>query len=164
MAQFPPFEPEPPLLISYSSFKIVVLRAKFGSAKDTYLAHVYFFNTYFSCCQQLLLIFVYPVGMGFGENLKQELAYNGMLKKELAALSGVHKRAIDTYVRTKASMPPADAAVKIAKALGVTVEYLVTGEDSSMLKETSRMTRSIQNLNQRDRKLVASLVKLMSEL
>ena len=102
--------------------------------------------------------------MGFGENLKQELAYNGILKKELSALSGVHKRAIDTYVRTRASMPPADAAVKIAKALGVTVEYLVTGEDSTMSKEVSRLTRSILNLNQRDRKLITSLVKSMNEL
>ena len=102
--------------------------------------------------------------MGFGENLKQELTYNGMLKKELSALSGVNKRAIDTYVRTRASMPPADAAVKIAKALGVTVEYLVTGEDSSTSKEVRKITRSILNLNQRDRKLVVSLVKSMGEL
>ena len=128
------------------------------------MAHVCYFNTYFSCCQLLLLIFVYLVGMGFGENLKQELAYSGMLKKELAAISGVHKRAIDTYVRTKASMPPADVAVKIAKALGVTVEYLVTGEDSSIPNEVSRVTRSILNLNQRDRKLLDSIVKSMSEL
>jgi len=96
--------------------------------------------------------------------LKQELVYSGMLKKELASISGVHKRAIDTYVRTKASMPPADIAVKIAKALGVTVEYLVTGEDSSIPNEISRVTRSILSLNQRDRKLIDSLVKSMGEL
>ena len=101
--------------------------------------------------------------MGFKENLKQELVYNGMLKKELAALSGVHKRAIDTYVRTRASMPPADIAVKIAKALGVTVEYLVTGEDSSTSKEVSGVTRTILNLNKRDRKLITVLVKTMGE-
>jgi len=101
--------------------------------------------------------------MGFGENLKQELAYTGMLKKELATIAGVNKRAIDTYVRTKASMPPADAAVKIAKALGVTVEYLVTGEDSSMPNEVSKLNRDILKLNKRDRKIIASLVKAMNE-
>jgi transcriptional regulator with XRE-family HTH domain len=101
--------------------------------------------------------------MGFAENLKQELTYNGMLKKELAAAAGVHKRAIDTYVRTKASMPPADIAVKIAKALGVTVEYLVTGEDSSIPKEVNRITRSILSLNKRDRKLVDLMIKTMGE-
>ena len=102
--------------------------------------------------------------MGFGENLKQELVYNSMLKKELAALSGVQKRAIDTYVRTRASMPPADVAVKIAKALGVTVEYLVTGEDPSTPKEVSRITRSILNLSKRDQRLITSLVRTMGEM
>ena len=109
------------------------------------------------------LIFVYSEIMGFAENLKQELTYSGMLKKELAAKSGVHKRAIDTYVRTNSSMPPADAAVKIAKALGVTVEYLVTGEDSAIPKEISKLTRSILTLNKRDQKLIAMLVKWMGE-
>ena len=95
--------------------------------------------------------------------MKQELSYNGMPKKELAALTGVNKRAIDTYVRTKASMPPADTAVKIAKALGVTVEYLVTGEDSSLPKEVSSVTRSFLNLNKRDRRLITLMIKAMSE-
>jgi transcriptional regulator with XRE-family HTH domain len=102
--------------------------------------------------------------MGFGENLKQELVYNGMLKKELAAKAGIQKRALDTYVRTRASMPAADVAVKIAKALGVTVEYLVTGEDSSKSKELSGITRSILNLNKRDQKLIALMVRAMSEV
>jgi len=101
--------------------------------------------------------------MGFGENLKLELTYNGMLKKELSAVSGVHKRAIDTYVRTRASMPPADIAVKIAKALGVTVEYLVTGEDASIPKEINRVTRSILSLSKRDRRLITLMVKAMGE-
>jgi transcriptional regulator with XRE-family HTH domain len=62
--------------------------------------------------------------MGFCENLKQELSFSGMLVKDLAAVSGVHKRALDTYLLSEnASMPPADAAVRIAQALGVSVEY-----------------------------------------
>ena len=111
---------------------------------------------------RFLLIFVYLKNMSFGENLKQVLAYSGISKKELAVKAGIHKRAIDTYVRTKSSMPPADTAVKIAKALGVTVEYLVTGEDESVPKEIGRLTRSILNLNKRDQKLVTSLVKTMN--
>jgi len=101
--------------------------------------------------------------MGFGENLKQELAYSGLIKKELAAKSGVHKRAIDTYVRTKSSMPPADTAVKIAQALGVTVEYLVTGEDSSIPNEVNKLAQAILNLRKRDQRLITLLVKAMSE-
>jgi transcriptional regulator with XRE-family HTH domain len=99
--------------------------------------------------------------MNFKENLKQELSYNGMLIKELAAASGVHKRALDTYLRTNASMPPADTAVKIAHALGVTVEYLVTGEDSSIPKDVRQISRSLIKLNKKDRNAVAVLVKAL---
>ncbi|MDR1576334.1 MAG: helix-turn-helix domain-containing protein [Treponema sp.] len=67
--------------------------------------------------------------MGFKENLKSELAYSGMLVKELAYLSGVNKYSIDNYLNNRGQMPSAEAAVKIARALGVSVEYLVTGEE-----------------------------------
>jgi len=130
--------------------------------KDTYISRVNNNCIYLSLCQVLLLIYVYFIDMGFAENLKQELTYIGMLKKELATASGVNKRAIDTYVRTNSSMPPADTAVKIAKALGVTVEYLVTGEEPSINKEINRLTRSILNLNKRDQMLISLLVKAMN--
>jgi transcriptional regulator with XRE-family HTH domain len=75
------------------------------------------------------------LNMGFRENLKSELEYNDMSVKELASLSGVQKRAIDNYLRTvDAALPIADAAVKIARALGVTVEYLITGEERVVRK------------------------------
>jgi transcriptional regulator with XRE-family HTH domain len=67
--------------------------------------------------------------MSFRENLKNELIYNGMLVKELSAKSGVNKRTIDKYLRDNGSIPSAIAAVKIARALGISVEYLVTGQD-----------------------------------
>ena len=131
--------------------------------KDTYISRLNNNCIYLSLCQAVLLIYVYFIDMGFAKNLKQELTYIGMLKKELATASGVNKRAIDTYVRTNSSMPPADTAVKIAKALGVTVEYLVTGEEPSINNEVSRLTRSILNLNKRDQMLINSLVKAMKE-
>ena len=67
--------------------------------------------------------------MGFKENLKAELAYKDILIKELSALSGVNRRTIDNYMREDGSMPSAEAAVRIARALGGTVEYLITGKD-----------------------------------
>jgi transcriptional regulator with XRE-family HTH domain len=101
--------------------------------------------------------------MGFRENLKQELSYNGMLIKELAAASAVHKRALDTYLRANASMPPADAAVRIARTLGVTVEYLVTGEKQATPKDIRSISLDLYKLNKRDRKVVAILIKAMIE-
>jgi len=51
-------------------------------------------------------------------------------------------------------MPPADTAVKIAQALGVTVEYLVTGEDSSIPNEVNKLARSIYNLKKETKGLL----------
>ena len=69
--------------------------------------------------------------MGFKENLKDELKYQGMLVKELAKKSGVPKGTIDHYLAEKSTAPIAENAVKIAQALGVSVEYLVTGKTSA---------------------------------
>jgi transcriptional regulator with XRE-family HTH domain len=65
----------------------------------------------------------------FRKVLRDELDYQGLTVKELAAKSSVAKGAIDSYLGKQASMPPADVAVRIAAALGVTVEYLVNGQD-----------------------------------
>ena len=67
--------------------------------------------------------------MGFKENLKEQLNFTGMYVKELAALSGVKKQTIDSYLNVNSCMPSADAAVAIAQVLGVSVEYLVTGKE-----------------------------------
>ena len=76
--------------------------------------------------------------MGFKENFKSELAYSGMLVKELASISGVNKRTIDNYLNTHNTMPSADAAVRIAEALGVTVEYLITGNEKQIGRASCR--------------------------
>jgi len=67
--------------------------------------------------------------MGFKENLKEQLKFTGMHVKELAALSGVKKQTIDSYLNKNSCKPSANAAVAIAQALGVSVEYLVTGKE-----------------------------------
>lgn len=65
--------------------------------------------------------------MGFKENLKLELQFHGLLVKELADKTGINKQTIDNYLSSHNAMPSAEAAVKIAKALNTTVEYLITG-------------------------------------
>jgi transcriptional regulator with XRE-family HTH domain len=52
-----------------------------------------------------------------------------MMVKELSAKTGISRYTIDNYLNTHNALPNAEAAVKIAQALGVTVEYLVTGKD-----------------------------------
>jgi len=65
----------------------------------------------------------------FSKRLRSEIEYIGLNQKEFAAKAGIKKRALDAYLRTQQSMPPADTAVKIASVLGVSVEYLVTGKE-----------------------------------
>jgi len=103
--------------------------------------------------------------VSFRDNLKQELAFNGMLVKELAAAARVHKRALDTYLLAEnASIPPADSAVRIAGALGVSVEYLVTGEDKAMLPQDIRpMIQRFQQLGEKDRRVVSVLINALLE-
>ena len=67
--------------------------------------------------------------MSFKDNLREEIAYKGITLKELADKSSVPKRTIESYVDARARIPTAENAVKIAKALNVTVEYLVTGKE-----------------------------------
>jgi transcriptional regulator with XRE-family HTH domain len=112
--------------------------------------------------------------MGFKENLKAELAYKDILIKELASLSGVNRRTIDNYMREDGSMPSADAAVRIAGALGVTVEYLITGKGlreqqqgrnpSSLFPDPRVILKLLEALNKRDRKIVLNLIKSLKEM
>jgi transcriptional regulator with XRE-family HTH domain len=101
--------------------------------------------------------------MGFRENLKAELSYADMKVKELAALSGVKKQTIDSYLRETKSTPSVDAAVSIARALGVSVEYLVTGGEvqrgnekalSSLSPDVRSLILAVEALPEGDRKIV----------
>ena len=65
----------------------------------------------------------------FSKRLRSEIEYLGLNQKEFAAKAGIKKRALDAYLWAQQSMPPADTAVKIASALGVSVDYLVTGKE-----------------------------------
>lgn len=64
----------------------------------------------------------------FSERLRAEIEYKGLLQKEVAALAGIKKRALDMYLGSQGSIPPVDVAVKLATVLDVSVEYLVTGK------------------------------------
>jgi transcriptional regulator with XRE-family HTH domain len=108
--------------------------------------------------------------MGFKENLKAELAFKNILIKELASISGVNRRTIDNYLREDGSIPSADAAVRIAGALGVTVEYLITGNEQkersfpAPLPDSHVVLKNIEALNKRDRKIVLSMIKSLKDM
>lgn len=71
--------------------------------------------------------------MGFASNLKDILTFRNIEVKDLAAGTGISKSTIDNYLSGQKSIPNAENAVKIAKFVGTTVEYLVTGKYSDSL-------------------------------
>jgi len=99
--------------------------------------------------------------MGFRENLKSELSFQGILVKELSSQTGIKKRTLDNYLREKGNLPSVDIAVKIAEALNVSVEFLVTGKErKSALENTENYTadvrilaKKISKMNQNEKKL-----------
>ncbi|GHV81569.1 transcriptional regulator [Spirochaetia bacterium] len=107
--------------------------------------------------------------MGFRENLKDELSYNSILVKELASASGVQRKTIDKYLTEHGSLPSAENAVKIAQALGVTVEYLVTGSQGAGITKIVRekgpkigkVVQACQELDDNGREIVAAFAKTL---
>ena len=101
--------------------------------------------------------------MGFRENLKDELKYQDIRVKELADRTGISKRAIDHYLAEKYTEPTAETAVKIAKELGVSVEYLVTGKNSdipdTIKPEIVNLIRDINHLPDKDIDFLKEMVR-----
>ena len=108
--------------------------------------------------------------MGFRENLKFELAYSGMLVKELAAKSGVNIYSLNNYLNAKGQIPSAEAGVKIAQALGVSVEYLISGNEKKNKGESQKSSDDIRaivrlagQLNAEKRKFVIDFMKWLKD-
>jgi len=102
----------------------------------------------------------------FKTNLREELDYLGLTVKELSEKTGIAKGTLDCYLGVRASMPPADIAVKIANALGVTVEYLVTGKESKkqdkMLNHNVRsVIKILMELSEKDIETLLGLTKVI---
>jgi len=102
----------------------------------------------------------------FKANLRSELDYQGLTVKELSAKTGIAKGTLNCYLGVRASMPPADIAVKIANALGVTVEYLVIGQEiekqDRLLNHNIRsIIQTLTELNEKDIETVLGLSKVL---
>ena len=102
--------------------------------------------------------------MDFADRLRAEIEYSGMLQKELAAKAGIKKRALDMYIGAQKSMPPADVAVRLAKALGVTVEYLVEGRNSSPTEDVDiKLKNDLKNIPVTLRKKILETIHMISK-
>ena len=108
--------------------------------------------------------------MSFRENLREILEFQSMEQKELAAKSGLSLKTIENYVKKDSCIPSADKAVMIAQALGVTVEYLVTGKKSESYKKAvityknKELNEIIYKLNNYNFDIITSMAKILLDL
>lgn len=106
--------------------------------------------------------------MDFRTRLREEIEYSGLLDKEVAAKANISKRAIESYVGIQGCIPSAEVAVRIAKVLNTTVEYLVTGEESSSSQNSDNhkigcIVSKIKHFSEEDLSLVTSLINRLEE-
>jgi DNA-binding XRE family transcriptional regulator len=84
--------------------------------------------------------------MGFGKNVKAQLTYADMQVQELATLAGVKKETISSYLGARKQTPSVENAVKIAQALGVSVEFLVTGTEPTLEQSFASLSPRLRSL------------------
>lgn len=73
--------------------------------------------------------------------------YSYLAEKDLSIIlsTGIKPSTLSSY-KTGKRFPRADEAVKISRALGKTVEYLVTGESAAGWKPPERIARIVDDL------------------
>lgn len=103
--------------------------------------------------------------MSFAENLKELLDSKEIEVKELAHGTGISKNTIDNYLSGQKSIPNAENAVKIAKFLGTTVEYLITGTfvETSPSQEISKIVKNLYRLNKSDFESIKNIIASLAQ-
>ncbi len=108
--------------------------------------------------------------MSFSENLKEAIRISGLTTKELAQKTGINENTISSYLKTKSSLPDIEKGYYLAKALNVSVSFLVEGfQDINEEKEffskecIYRNLKTLSLLNQLTEKQRKSFELLISE-
>ena len=104
--------------------------------------------------------------MGFWDNVLKELDYLGMTNKSLAEKCGFDASNIGRGIRLGSS-PSVETAVKIANALGVSVEYL-SGETEADVKTPQALGKkyykTLQFLDSLPEKQRNSIIHMIEEM
>jgi transcriptional regulator with XRE-family HTH domain len=104
----------------------------------------------------------------FRVNLRNELKYQGVTIKELSARTDIPISTLDCYLGTRATVPSVDSAIKIVRALRVSVEYLVIGENTGieepqykLSQEAQEIISWVKRLNTEQCKAIIKMLKLL---
>ena len=100
----------------------------------------------------------------FKQTLRSEMDFQDIKLKELSAKTGISARTLEGYLGNRASIPPADVAVKIANVLGVSVEYLVTGKnEKNSSHEFTFFKKSIENLSSGKKLMLKQFIEMIKD-
>ncbi len=104
--------------------------------------------------------------MNFWERVDSELKYLGKTRKELAAAVGFDAANISFGIKRN-SVPYADTALKVARFLGVSLDYLLdlnepTGQNSES-QQISEIENRLRRFSQNDLDAVLSIVNALNE-
>lgn len=105
--------------------------------------------------------------MSFSENLRELIKICVITTKELATQTGINENTI-SYLKTNGSIPTADKAVEIAKALHTSVEFLVTGFEkenfSYKMSHNYKFSRIIASLKKIPEDTREPILKMIAEI
>ena len=105
--------------------------------------------------------------MGFKEILKDELIFQDIQTKELAVKTGISLSTLNHYLASNGNAPSAENAFKIAQALGVSVEYLMTEKKSDPSDEINPKVRKLiaelNHLSDDDLDLISNVAKRLKQ-
>ena len=97
----------------------------------------------------------------FSARLDRLLEQKHMLQKELASLCGISQNTISTWKAT-GRLPRADIAVKIARTVGVSTEYLISGEEAQTCGDD--LAAKVAGLSPEKRRVVQAVVDALDFL
>ena len=106
------------------------------------------------------------MGNSFRENVKDELSFQGLSVKELSQKTKIPYQTIENYLNSRATMPPADYACRIAKVLNTSVENLIGDETLSPVateekKQDRHIITLISRLTPENKKAVLQILTTM---
>lgn len=105
--------------------------------------------------------------MGFAENLRDELEYQGMQVKELAERTGLSINTLNKYRPGSTVVPTIDNAAKIARVLNVSLDYLASGLDSgaptAAAIDAHALAKKLRRFSKTDVQLVTAMIDSLGE-
>ena len=100
--------------------------------------------------------------MVFKDRLREEIEFNGLLGKEIAAKVGISYSTFLSYIDSRSVLPNVETAVKIAKVLGVSVEYLVTGNKNTTPNSPEEMlVNNFHNMSESNRRNLLKISEIL---